>query len=164
MWREKLLYILLFLKNHRIFLEREKVIQLLFVQLYTNTSYFNFAPDEAQGKDAQWPRFPLTFFSVFCGLDFTWLFKARPGHKQVKDSPSRALCTAPAPVFTSYSSKWERKWDKMASIKLKIAFQIQEYASWWFHWSKSKLFHWPQHTFFYLHLVQPWTPASVSPK
>lgn len=67
--------------------------------------YFNFAPDEAQGKDAQWPRFPLFFFffcTVFWARFSPVRSKAGLTMEGVKDSPSRALRI---PVFTSYNAK-----------------------------------------------------------
>lgn len=88
------------------FLKREKDIQLLFVQLYSNVSYFNFAPDEAQGKDAQWPRLSLFVYSP---LALVLPVCSKPGlaTKGAKDAASCVLCTAPVSVFTSYNTKCE---------------------------------------------------------
>lgn len=54
-------------------------------------SYFNFAPDEAQGEGAQWPRFPLTFFAQSSGLDSTCLFKGSPGYKRGQGFPKQGI-------------------------------------------------------------------------
>lgn len=86
------------------FLKREKDTHLLFVQLYSNVSYFNFALHEAQGKDAPWPRLSLVLYSPLVSV---LPICSKPGlaTEGVKDSASWVLCTAPVSVFTSYNTK-----------------------------------------------------------
>lgn len=74
--------------------------------------------------EERWPvaKVSFNFFAQSSGLVLICPPKGSPATKGVKDSPSRALGTAPVPVFASYNIKWERESEIKQQVSRKNCF------------------------------------------